>query len=51
MAKLNAYAPQKAKDFVKLEKILLRDAPTKAAKPHWRDVLAKMSSWAKPKQG
>lgn len=51
MAKLSAYAPQKAKDFVKLEKILLHDTPAKTAKPHWRDVLAKMSGWAKPKQG
>lgn len=50
MARLSAYAPTKAKDFIKLEKILLRDGPQQTAKPDWRDVFAKVRAWGS-KQG
>ncbi|MEY9196639.1 hypothetical protein ABIA16_001755 [Sinorhizobium fredii] len=50
MARLNAYAPAKAKDFIKLEKILLRDDRQQTAKPDWRDVFAKVMAWGGQKQ-
>ncbi|CCE96151.1 hypothetical protein SFHH103_01654 [Sinorhizobium fredii HH103] len=49
MARLSAYAPSKAKDFIKLEKILLRD-DQQTAKPDWRDVYAKVRAWGGQKQ-
>lgn len=50
MARLSAYAPAKAKDFIKLEKILLRDDRQQTAKSDWRDVFAKVRAWGS-KQG
>ncbi|OMQ44926.1 hypothetical protein [Ensifer sp. 1H6] len=48
-ARLSAYAPQKAKDFQKLDKILISETKQAKSQPDWRDVLAKVSGWVKRK--
>lgn len=48
VARLTAYAPEKAKDFVKLEKLLSRDARREAQPASdWRSQLAKVTAWVK----
>jgi hypothetical protein len=50
MARLSVYAPQKPKDFIKLQKILLREQePERPEKPDWRRVYAKVMAWGSKK--
>ncbi|RYC10075.1 hypothetical protein [Ciceribacter ferrooxidans] len=47
-AYLTAYAPQKAREFVKLEKLLSRTENRQTAKSgDWRSQLAKVTAWVK----
>lgn len=43
MARLNAYAPKKGRDFTKLEKLLVTDAPVK--RQTWQEQLAVAYAW------
>lgn len=50
VAHLTAYAPQKPRDFVKLEKLKSRDPQRHAVQqPDWRSQLAKVTAWVKGK--
>ncbi len=45
-ASLTAYAPPKARDFVKVEKLLvLRDEPKTAARQTWEQQFAVAQQW------
>lgn len=44
-AKLSAYAPPKAKDFPKLEKLLAKKQDRRAPPPDWQNDFAKVEAW------
>lgn len=44
-AKLSAYAPPKAKDFPKLEKLLAKKQNRRAEAPDWQSDFAKVQAW------
>jgi len=43
-ARLTAYAPEKGKDFIKLDKLLHREKPKGSPVP-WEDKLAQVKAW------
>lgn len=43
---LTAYAPAKARDFVKVEKLLVNDRPKPALRQSWQEQLAVAKAWA-----
>lgn len=48
IARLTAYAPEKARDFVKLDKLKSRDPQKQAGHTaDWRSQLAKVTAWVK----
>lgn len=48
IARLTAYAPEKARDFVKLDKLTSRDPQKHAVQTgDWRSQLAKVTAWVK----
>ncbi|WP_342636269.1 phage tail assembly chaperone [Rhizobium laguerreae] len=49
-AKLTVYAPQKSRDFVKLESLIAEKREAADARPHWKTVLAKVQAWATAKK-
>lgn len=50
-ASLTAYAPAKARDFVKIEKLLINDQPKRVARQPWQEQLAVAKAWAEANAG
>ncbi|MBY5689341.1 phage tail assembly chaperone [Rhizobium leguminosarum] len=49
-AYLTAYAPQKSREFVDIEKLIGEKLDSPKRRPHWKNVLAKAQAWASPKK-
>lgn len=46
VAFLSSFHPTKARDFVKLDRLQVRDQATIFKKRNWRDDFAKVQAWA-----
>jgi hypothetical protein len=46
VAYLSTYHPQKSKDFVKLDKLRISDAPNLRKQTDWKEQFAKVQAWA-----
>lgn len=45
VAKLTAYAPEKSRDFIKLEKLKWKDKPSGETAGNWQEMFARAKAW------